>query len=163
MTSPAVDETGSKLLELLQESFPVAVDPWSELGAKLGLTAEETLARVRALKEAGLLRRIGPVFNPAGMGFKSALFALRTLPEKEEATAAFLCRYDGITHNYKRDCDLNIWFTLVAESEARMGEILDEIRRACEPLCLLRLDAEKTYKIKGTFHVGAGRGGHHAG
>lgn len=149
-----IPESDARLLEILQEDFPLAADPWQRIADRLGLTADAVLERVRHLKESGLIRRIGPVFNPAGMGFKSALFAVRTTPEKEEATAAYISRFDGVTHNYRRECDFNLWFTLVAESEERMAAILAAIRRDCAPLDLLRLDAETTYKIKGTFHVG---------
>lgn len=147
-------ENNSQLLQILQEEFPLAVDPWQVIGERLGISATEVLERVRELRESGIIRRIGPVFNPSGMGFVGALFAVQTLPEKEQMTADFISRYEGITHNYKRECDFNIWFTLVAESPAEMAGILDEIRRECQPLNLLQLDAENTYKIKGTFHAG---------
>jgi siroheme decarboxylase len=125
----ALDDTDRKLLNLLQWEFPHAVRPWRELGAKLNLPEADVLARTRALREGGVIRQIGAIFDTHRLGYTSALIAVRTEPAQLEKVAQALNRHPGVSHNYQREHQFNLWFTLAvppgASLEAEVKRITD--------------------------------------
>jgi DNA-binding Lrp family transcriptional regulator len=60
--------------------------------------------------------------------------------------------YPGVTHNYEREGDYNIWFTLIVPSRRQMEEILTEISRRTGVKKILNLPATKTLKIAVDFN-----------
>ncbi|MCR4399465.1 MAG: Lrp/AsnC family transcriptional regulator, partial [Syntrophomonadaceae bacterium] len=141
-----------RLLTLLQREFPLVVDPWAELGQRLGIEAEEVLSRTRRLREAGVIRRLGAVFNTAGMGFYSTLCAANVPENRLEEAAALVNRLPGVTHNYQREGDYNLWFTLTAASREEAERQLADLERALG-LPIVRLPARRVYKIDAVFSV----------
>lgn len=148
-----IQEIDKKILEILQNDFPLCVKPFEKIGSLLEISEKEVLERVQFLQNQKIIRRIGSVINSRGLGYVSALFGLQTSLEKEKETVKIINEYPGITHNYKREHELNLWFTLVCRSKMEMGEIVQEIKDQAQPIQLIELQAEKTYKIKGVFDV----------
>lgn len=113
---------------------------------------KEILARVQRLKELGIIRRIGASFSARAVGFSSTLCAARVPPEKIEEFVTVVNSYPGVTHNYEREGEYNIWFTLIAPSRRRIGEILKEVSRKTGIRRILNLPATKTFKIAVDFN-----------
>ena len=109
------------------------------------------LNRVGALKAAGIIRRIGGNFVPDKLGYVSTLCAARVPAEKLDLFADTVNDYTGVTHNYVRDNDFNVWFTFIAPSMEKIAESLDEIRRRTGVDEVLSLPATKVFKIKAEF------------
>jgi DNA-binding Lrp family transcriptional regulator len=86
--------------------------PWLALARKLCRTEGRVLARVRRLVRAGLVREISAIFDARALGYSSALVALKVLPRRLEAAAGRISRHPGVSHNYRREHELNLWFTL---------------------------------------------------
>ena len=148
-----MDETDRKLLNLSQEDFPIAAEPFAEVGARLGIGEAEVLRRVARLKEEGIVRRIGAVFDLRKLGFASTLCAARVPEEKMDAFVATVNAHPGVTHNYRRDDDYNVWFTLIAPKEEALEAVLEEIKRETGIGDILSLRAVRTFKINASFEV----------
>lgn len=150
-TSVSLDETDRALLNLIQSDFPLEPRPYQVLGQRLGLSEEEVLSRLRRLRETGVIRRIGGNFASRRLGYASTLCAARVPPDKLAAFENKVNEYPGVTHNYRRDHDLNLWFTFIAPSMEEIEESLAEIARETGVREIYNLPAEKTFKIKVDF------------
>ncbi len=153
LNAQELDDLDRAILNEIQSHFPLAPRPYAEMGSKVGASEAEVLRRVQALYDAGVIRRIGANFTSRKLGYTSTLCAARVPPEDLERFAAVVNRYPGVTHNYLRKHRYNVWFTLIAESEARLAEILEEIREASGVAELLSLPATEVFKIKVDFRM----------
>jgi len=140
------------ILNEIQKNFPVTHRPFLALGRKLGMKEKKVLERVQRLKEAGIIRRIGASFSAGSVGFSSTLCAARVPPERIEDFVIVVNSYPGVTHNYEREGDYNIWFTLIAPSRNHIEKILAEISRRTGVKKILNLPATKTIKIAVDFN-----------
>jgi DNA-binding Lrp family transcriptional regulator len=146
-----LDELDRAILNEIQSHFPIVARPYAEVGVRVGATEAEVLARVMAMTEAGIIRRLGANFTSRKLGYTSTLCAARVDPESLDHFVAMVNRYPGVTHNYLRRHRYNVWFTLIAESEERLQQILTEICRTSGVTELLSLPAQEIFKIKVDF------------
>ncbi|MCX5649392.1 MAG: AsnC family transcriptional regulator [Planctomycetota bacterium] len=145
-----MDSEDQRILSLLQTEFPVAARPFDVLAERLGMEPEDFLARIRRLAEAGVIRRVGPVFDSRRLGYTSTLAASRVPAERLAEVAERVSRLPGVTHNYERRGDYNLWFTLTAQSEREIAETLDALRRETG-IVFYSLPALAAYKIRAVF------------
>jgi len=124
-----MDARDRQLLDLLQESVPLVPRPFAALGRELELTEDEVLSRTRRLKEAGIIRQIGPIFSSRRLGYQSTLVAFHVGPERLEQVAALISAHPGVSHNYSRNHFYNLWFTLTLPPHQ---SVEDEIARLAE-------------------------------
>ncbi|WP_028586382.1 AsnC family transcriptional regulator [Desulfocurvus vexinensis] len=150
-----MDAIDRRILDVIQSGFPVAARPYAELGRDLGLTEAETLARVRALKESGVIRRIGANFQSARLGWHSTLCAAKVPPERMEHFVATVNAHPGVTHNYLRDHEFNVWFTFIGEDPETVQQALADIG-AATGVDVLYLPATRLFKIKVDFAMQGG-------
>jgi DNA-binding Lrp family transcriptional regulator len=108
----SLDSTDRLLLDALQGAFPLCERPFDELGRRAGIEEAEAVRRVRELKDAGLIRWIGAIFDSAALGYRGALVALELPAGRIEAAAQIVSAHPGVTHNYQRDHVFSLWFTL---------------------------------------------------
>jgi DNA-binding Lrp family transcriptional regulator len=101
----------------------------------------------------GVIRRLGANFTSRKLGYTSTLCAARVAPEQLDRFVQVVNGYPGVTHNYLRRHRYNVWFTLIAESEARLTQILKEISQASGAQEILSLPAREVFKIKVDFPV----------
>ncbi len=148
-----MDKTDKKILNILQTRFPIVPEPFDAVGAELGISGDEVIERVRQLKEKGIIRRIGAVFNSRALGYASTLCAARVPEEKIRAFADVVNSYPGVTHNYRRSNEYNVWFTFIASDPEALEKALDEIRTKTGVTDILSLQAVKTFKINATFEL----------
>jgi DNA-binding Lrp family transcriptional regulator len=149
----AIDATDKRILELLQRQFPLDVRPYARAAECLGIGEGELLRRLRAMRRAGLIRRIGATFEPRQLGYVSTLVACRVPPHKVDEFAAIVNRYAEVTHNYERQHEYNVWFTLIAPSEERIAEILAQIRARSGVQECYTAPQERRYKINVRFDL----------
>ncbi len=147
-----MDTTDKRLLDIIQTDFPLVPRPYALLGERLGISEEEALARVRAMKADKLIRRMGANFQSAKLGFRSTLCAAKVPPEKMDAFVAEVNRRPGVTHNYLRKHEYNIWFTFIGPSwEAVCAELKDIEEKT--GISVLNLPAKRLYKIRVDFQL----------
>ena len=149
-----LDTLDKQLLDIIQTGFPLCPRPYAELGRALGLTEAETLARVRALRGKGVIRRIGANFQSSKLGFRSTLCAAKVPEAALDAFIAEVNSHVGVTHNYLRDHAYNVWFTCIAPSEADMAATLNAISQRTG-IAVLHLPATRLFKIRVDFPMQA--------
>ncbi len=151
-TASNMDLTDKRLLDIIQTNFPLTPRPYATLGEQLGLTEAETLARVRALRGRGIIRRLGANFASAALGFFSTLCAAKVPAEKMDAFVADVNSHTGVTHNYHRNHAYNVWFTVIGPSREAVQELLDGISER-NGVAILNLPATRLYKIRVDFKM----------
>jgi DNA-binding Lrp family transcriptional regulator len=148
-----LDDMDRMILNEIQSHFPVEARPYQALAEKLGCSEEEVLQRVQDLKDREVIRRIGANCNSRKLGYTSTLCAAKVPSRLMERFVEVVNSYTGVTHNYRRDHDYNIWFTLIAPSEERIEHILHEIVELTGVEEVISLPAERLFKIQVDFEV----------
>jgi DNA-binding Lrp family transcriptional regulator len=148
-----MDNVDRRLLNLIQQDFPIVAEPFAEVAAKLGIGEAEVLERIGRLKEEGIIRRIGAVFDLRKLGFASTLCAARVPEEGVRKFVEIVNACPGVTHNYRRDDEYNIWFTLIAPGEEELAAALTGIKQETGIDDILSLRANRTFKINARFDV----------
>lgn len=141
------------LLNLIQRNLPITERPFLELANILKTTEEHVIERLRYLKEHGYIRRIGPFFDSGKLEYKGTLVALKVQEGYMQQVAEFINKYPGATHNYQREGEYNLWFTLLTHSEEKRKQILDEIKAQEGVEKLMNLVSNKKYKINVQFKL----------
>ena len=153
--SEELSDIQKKLLDIIQTDFPLEPRPYAVLGQRLGIAEEEALAAVNDLRERKIIRRLGANFQSKKLGFVSTLCAARVPDEKMDAFTAEVNAHVGVTHNYLREHDYNIWFTLISPSRAEAEAILAGFtERTGVPI--LNLPATRLFKIRVDFRMDDG-------
>jgi len=146
-----MDAMDRQILQILQDEFPLVPAPFQAVADRLGLGEAEVLDRVRKLKEAGVIRRIGATFNSRALGFVSTLCAARVPAERLASFTAVVNASPFVTHNYRRDHEYNVWFTVIAPSAAARENFLREVKEQTGVTDILDLPAVRTFKIDARF------------
>ena len=141
------------LLNLLQGNIPVCSRPFAAMAETLGVEENFVLERVRELKAAGYLRRIGTFFNSDNLGYRGTLVALEVEPEEICAVAETINAYNEVTHNYEREGKFNLWFTLLTLNAERELNILQEIKSLRGVEDMINLKSNRKYKINVQFKL----------
>jgi DNA-binding Lrp family transcriptional regulator len=148
-----MDELDRKILNMVQSGFPVEAEPFRVIAGKLGTSEDEVITRVRRLKEAGVIRRIGAVFEPRNLGFVSTLCAARVPEDLVERFVETVNSLKNVTHNYRRTHEYNIWFTLTCPGEDSLEQTLQQIKTKTGVHDILSMRAVKVFKINTNFEV----------
>ncbi len=148
MTRPLYrpDAVDRRIINDLQEGFPLSPRPFAEAGRRLGLGEDELIERLENLRRRGAITRFGPFFDAAAMGGAFCLCAMAVPQERFEAVAAQVNARPEVAHNYARAHALNMWFVLATEKPAQ----IEATARAIEAetgLAVLRFPKEQEFYI----------------
>ncbi len=148
-----MDDSDRRILDALQYDFPLSERPFDILAERLGLDADLLWQRVERMIEQGVIRRLGASIDSRKLGFSSTLAAVRVRPENVEQAAEVIGRYHEVTHSYLRDHEFNIWFTVIAADDGKIGVILDRIRAdlSLDPSDVLNLPMKRMFKLDARF------------
>jgi len=128
MSAVQLDETDRELLSIIQEEFPLVSRPWDDLAERLGVSYEDIVEKAKKLYELGVIRRIGPVLETDLVGLSARTLVLMKVPEDEvEEVGQIVSSFDIVTHNYLREHEYNLWFTLITSSQEKLRSSLEEI------------------------------------
>ncbi len=141
------DATDKKLLNLLQWEFPVQSRPWKTLGETLGESEADIMGRIQRLRDTGVVRQIGAIFDTRRLGYTSSLVAVHVAPEHLEAAASVINRHPGVSHNYRRDHYFNMWFTIAVPPGTDLERELKRLTDAAGAETVRILPTLKLYKI----------------
>lgn len=142
-----------RILNRIQEDIPFAKKPWDILARELDVKEDLLLNRIALLKKKGMIRRISAVFSPRKVNFVSTLAAVKTTSGNIARAAKKINSYPEVTHNYRRDGEYDLWFTLVAKNKKRIAEILRQLKRDKDIEMLSEFPAVKLFKIDVRFPV----------
>jgi len=152
--SETLTELERKVLNIIQAKFPICHAPYEEMARQIGGTsAQEVYECVLGLMERGIIRRLGGVFDTKKLGFMSALIAMRVPPERIDEVGEFVSSYAGVSHNYKREHEYNLWFTLAAPSRQQLMQTLEEIKTRTGITDVLYLPTVRMHKIFVNFEI----------
>lgn len=148
-----MDEIDKQILDRIQSDFPLKKRPFSQLGKELGIEEEELIKRIEMLLDEGYIRRIAPIINSRKIGMVGTLVAMNVPGDRVKEVADTVSEYKEVNHNYERNHDYNIWFTITAESRERIDEILSEIRDKTGIDEIIDLPSKRMYKIGVSFSL----------
>ncbi len=154
-----LDQTERVLVNLMQTDFPLEREPFAVLGEKLELSELEVLRRTQELREKKIIRILGPVFNSRSIGYQSTLVAMRMAEGRIEHAASIISQHPGVGHNYQRDHQYNLWFTLAIRGTDDLKKTLNEFEKQIRPESMFELPATKLFKIRLFFDL-EGNGNH---
>jgi DNA-binding Lrp family transcriptional regulator len=148
-----MDDIDKKILNIIQRNFPLVEAPFRAVAEKAGIGEDEALERIGIMKQAGVIRRIGAIFDSRKLGFVGALCAARVPDDKLKAFVEVVNAYPGVTHNYRRRHEYNVWFTFIASSDEDLKNNLAEIRDRTGIPDILDMRASRTFKIDASFDL----------
>jgi DNA-binding Lrp family transcriptional regulator len=117
----ALSDTDKRLLNLMQGRFPLAPRPYQHVAAEAGITEADAMAQVRRLLDERIIRQVTPIFDTRALGYSSMLVAAKVDPENPWRAANVINAHPGVSHNYLRNHEFNIWFTIATEPDSPLG------------------------------------------
>jgi DNA-binding Lrp family transcriptional regulator len=116
-----MDTVDKDLLTLIQREFPLEREPFEALGLTLGVAGDEVIRRIEALKRGRVIRQISAIFDTRVLGYQSSLVAAKIPPTRLNAAAKAINSHPGVSHNYERNNEFNLWYTVAVPPDSRLG------------------------------------------
>src|SRR5262245_31023510 len=144
-----LDEHDKRLMNLLQSNFPLDPEPFALIAGEAGLGLDDVLARTRRLLEGRIIREITPIFDTRALGYESMLVAAKVDAENPQRAAAIVNSHPGVSHNYLRTHDFNLWFTIATPPDSELGleGTLDVLMRETGAESMRQLPTLTLFKI----------------
>ncbi len=142
-----------ELLKIIQKDFPFHSRPFLEIAKRLRITEEEVLNFLLELKRKKYLRQISAIFNPSVFKHSSALFAFKVSKKNLAQAIKVVNSHPGVTHNYLRNHQYNLWFTLVVLPGEDILKVASELFYLSRAEDFLYLPVVKTFKISTILEV----------
>jgi DNA-binding Lrp family transcriptional regulator len=138
-----------EILSRIQKKFPLVARPFEVIADELGMSEDEVLAILQEQKKANIVRQTSAIFDTKRLGYVSSLVAFKIAPQKISDAVKIINSHPGISHNYERNHDFNIWFTLAVAPNSKLGlqktvELLAVLTKADDFIILPTL---KLFKI----------------
>ena len=121
-----MDDLDKELLNEIQWTFPLVTRPFDEIAKKFHVSSDLVKSRLLHLKEVGVLRQLSAIFDTRKLGYTSSLVAMEIDDDKLEFVANQINRHPGVSHNYERDHQFNLWFTLAVPPGSDLKSELDK-------------------------------------
>jgi len=119
-------ESDKELLNEIQWTFPLVTRPFDAIAKKFDTTPEIIKEKLNNLKEIGVLRQLSAIFDTRKLGYTSSLVAMEIEHDKLDHVASQINRHPGVSHNYERDHQFNLWFTLAVPPGADLNSELEK-------------------------------------
>ncbi len=154
-----MNELDRALLERMQQDVPLVPRPFAVLAADIGSTERDVIDAVIRLRSDGVIRQVSAIFDTRRLGYASSLVAARVDPANLEDAAAIVSAHPGVSHNYQRDHDYNLWFTIAVSPESSLGleATVDLITEEAGAEAALLLPALRVFRIGVNFDIQGGR------
>jgi DNA-binding Lrp family transcriptional regulator len=145
-----LDELDKRLLNLMQGRFPLEPRPYAAVARDADVDEAEVMERVRRLLDARIIREITPIYDTRALGYGSMLVATKVDPEHPQRAAKVINSHPGVSHNYLRDHDFNLWFTVAVEEDSKLGldGTLEVLQRLTGAESIRQLPTLKLFKIR---------------
>jgi DNA-binding Lrp family transcriptional regulator len=145
-----LDDVDKRLLNLMQGSFPIARRPYQHVASAAGTSEPEVMTRVQHLLDERIIRQITPIFDTRALGYSSMLVAAKVDPDNPWRAANVINAHPGVSHNYLRNHEFNIWFTIATEPDSPLGlqGTLEVLGRIAGAESIRQLPTLKLFKIR---------------
>jgi DNA-binding Lrp family transcriptional regulator len=146
----ALDEFDKRLLNQMQGAFPIVERPYAAVAQELGAGEDVVLARVQELIDERIIRQVTPIYDTRAFGYGSMLVAAKVDPEHPWRAAKIINSHPGVSHNYLRNHDFNMWFTIAVEEDSELGlqGTLDVLQELTGAESIRQLPTLKLFKIR---------------
>ncbi len=146
-----IDQRDRELLGALQGEIPLVSTPFAVVGQMIDMSEKEVIKRTERLKRDGIVKQISAQFDTRALGYRSCLVAARVHPDHIDERANVISAHPGVTQNYRRNHDLNLWFTIAVGPTSRAGldRTIELLGEEAECDTIRRLPTLKTYKGSG--------------
>jgi DNA-binding Lrp family transcriptional regulator len=153
-----LDDSDKRLLNLMQGSFPIAPRPYQHVAAQAKVTEAEAIQRVQRLLDERIIRQVTPIFDTRALGYQSMLVAAKVDAENPWRAANVINAHPGVSHNYLRNHEFNIWFTIATEPDSPLGleGTLETLARLAQAESVRQLPTLKLFKIRMDLEMEAG-------
>jgi DNA-binding Lrp family transcriptional regulator len=154
-----LDDIDRLIINSIQESFPIAPEPYKVLTNQLNknfnlkLTVQETHKKINNLKSNGFIRRLGTIFNSKPLGYKSTLCVAKVPLNKIQIIANIINTFPQVSHNYLRDDQFNLWFTFSYLKPEELTLFLKEIKKKSGLSDIFEITSKKIFKIRAVFNI----------
>jgi siroheme decarboxylase len=145
-----IDDVDRRVLNLMQGSFPLEPRPYGAVAAAAGRSEDEVLLRVQRLLDDRIIRQVTPIYDTRALGYGSMLVAAKVDPEHPWRAAKIINSHPGVSHNYLRNHEFNMWFTLAVEGDSKLGlqGTLDVLQELTGAQSIRQLPTLKLFKIR---------------
>jgi DNA-binding Lrp family transcriptional regulator len=145
-----LDDLDKRLLNLMQGRFPIATRPYQHVAAEAGIDEQDVIARVSRLLDERIIRQVTPIFDTRALGYSSMLVAAKVDPEHPWKAANVINEHPGVSHNYLRNHEFNIWFTIATEPDSKLGldGTLEALAKEAGAESVRQLPTLKLFKIR---------------
>ena len=128
-TAAELDLLDRKILNVVQTAIPLVETPYAAVAESVGAPEEEVLKRLTDLRSKHVLRQMSAIFDTRRLGYKSSLVAMRFRPERLPEGARVINEHPGVSHNYERTHEYNLWFTLAVPPAETLDRTVEELAR----------------------------------
>jgi len=144
-----LDETDKRLMNLLQSSFPLDPEPFALVASEAALELDDVLARTQRLLDGRIIREITPIFDTRALGYESMLVAAKVDAENPQRAAKIVNAHPGVSHNYLRTHEFNLWFTIATppDSELGLSGTLEALMAETDAISMRELPTLTLFKI----------------
>jgi siroheme decarboxylase len=155
-----LDALDKRLMNLMQGSFPLDRRPYAAVAAAAEITEDEAMERVSRLVRERIIRQITPIYDTRALGYGSMLVAAKVDPENPWVPAKIINSHPGVSHNYLRNHEFNMWFTLAVESDSKLGlqGTLDVLQELTGAESIRQLPTLQLFKIRMDLEMEGGTG-----
>jgi DNA-binding Lrp family transcriptional regulator len=145
-----LDDLDKRLLNLMQGSFPIAQRPYRHVASEAGIPEADVIARVQRLLDERIIRQVTPIFDTRALGYSSMLVAAKVDADNPWRAANVINEHPGVSHNYLRNHEFNIWFTIATEPGSPLGleGTLEVLARLAGAESIRQLPTLKLFKIR---------------
>jgi siroheme decarboxylase len=145
-----LDDFDKRLLNTMQGAFPIEPRPYAAVARALEVPEERVLKRVQELVDERIIRQVTPIYDTRALGYGSMLVAARVDPEHPWGPAKIINSHPGVSHNYLRNHDFNMWFTIAVEEDSALGldGTLEVLQRLTGAESIRQLPTLKLFKIR---------------
>jgi len=116
-----LDEDDRRLMNMLQSRFALEPEPYGLIAGEAGLDLDEVKARTQRLLDERIIREITPIFDTRALGYSSMLVAAKVDSENPQRAARIINSHPGVSHNYLRTHEFNLWFTIATPPDSGLG------------------------------------------
>jgi DNA-binding Lrp family transcriptional regulator len=144
-----LDDTDKRLMNLLQSSFPLDAEPFALVAGEAALDVDEVKARTQRLLDERIIREITPIFDTRALGYSSMLVAAKVDAEHPHRAAQVINSHPGVSHNYLRTHEFNLWFTIATPPDSDLGldGTLEVLQRLTGAESIRQLPTLRLFKI----------------
>ena len=99
--------------------FPIEPRPYAAVAAAArGARGARSSPASSELIDERIIRQVTPIFDTRALGYGSMLVAAKVDPEHPWRAAKIVNSHPGVSHNYLRNHEFNMWFTIAVEEDS---------------------------------------------